>query len=210
MPWGTNSEPFEWRTGNVRTTSEHTADPKQENYVETLRYAGNELSNLINLLSEAWKLEQDETSFEIKPYDINEFLNDSLYKFRFRAEQLNTELISFVHPDVPDISEADTRQLSLILEGTLSHIFSRTENSEVMVSVNQTSLLPGSEPDKQKESKDGYILFQITYNQGQQGLNLPGDISTLSYYEAKQQADISMHLYIAIKLIEAMSGNLAS
>ncbi|MGI9281177.1 MAG: response regulator [Endozoicomonas sp.] len=180
--------------------------PKQENYVETLRYAGNELSNLINLLSEAWKLEQDETSFEIKPYDINEFLNDSLYKFRFRAEQLNTELISFVHPDVPDISEADTRQLSLILEGILSHIFSRTENSEVMVSVNQTSLLPGSEPDKQKESKDGYILFQITYNQGQQGLNLPGDISTLSYYEAKQQADISMHLYIAIKLIEAMSG----
>ncbi|TMO20550.1 hypothetical protein CWC28_22175, partial [Pseudoalteromonas sp. S4492] len=50
------------------------------------------------------------------------------------------------------------------------------------------------------------ILFQITYNQGQQGLNLPGDISTLSYYEAKQQADISMHLYITIKLIEAMSG----
>ncbi len=180
--------------------------PKQENYVQTLRYAGNELSNLINLLSEAWKLEQSETSLEIKPYDVNEFLNDSLYKFRFRAEQLNTELISFVHPDVPDISEADTRQLSLIMEGTLSHIFSQTENNEVMVSVNQTSLLPGSEPEKQQDSKDGYILFQITYNQGQQGMNLPADISRLSYSEAKLQADISMHLYIAIKLIEAMSG----
>ncbi|KEQ18926.1 response regulator [Endozoicomonas numazuensis] len=180
--------------------------PKQENYVETLRYAGNELSNLINLLSEAWKLEQRESSLEIKPYDINEFLNDSLYKFRFRAEQLNTELISFVHPDVPDISETDIRQLSLILEGILSHIFSHTENSEVMVSVNQTSLLPDYEPDKQQERKDGYILFQATYSQGQQSLNLVDDISKLSYSEAKQRADISMHLYIAIKLIEAMSG----
>lgn len=181
--------------------------PKQENYVETLRYAGNELSNLINLLSEAWKLEQNEASLEIKPYDINEFLNDCLIKFRLRAEQLNTELISFVHPDVPDISETDTRQLSLILEGILIHIFRQTKNSEIMISVSQNAQLPDSEPNRQNESKDGYILYQISYSQGKQALNLPGNISGLSYSEAKKQANISIHLYITIQLIEAMSGH---
>ncbi|WP_422441951.1 MULTISPECIES: response regulator [unclassified Endozoicomonas] len=181
--------------------------PKQENYVETLRYAGNELSNLINLLSEAWKLEQNEASPDIKPYDINEFLNDCLFKFRLRAEQLNTELISFVHPDVPDISETDTRQLSLILESTLIHIFRHIKNSEVMISVNQTSQLPGSEPKSQQQSKDGYILYQIRYSQGQQVLNLPENTNELSYSEAKRQADISMQLYITIQLIEALSGH---
>ena len=182
--------------------------PRQENYLQTIRYAGSELSNLINLLSEAWKMDTNETSLSLKAYDVCELLNNSLDKFRYRAEQLNTELISFIHPNVPVNSKGDTRLISIILEAILSQSLAQSENSEVMVSLNHTSLLPNASSTSNLDiDENGYLMFQMSFNCSQQNLTSihTGNIS--SYSDTRQISDIELPLFIAIKLANSMGAH---
>ncbi|MRI32142.1 hypothetical protein EOPP23_03920 [Endozoicomonas sp. OPT23] len=183
--------------------------PRQENYLQTIRYAGGELGNLINLLSEAWKMGANETNFSSAPYDVCELLNSSLDKFRYRTEQLNTELISFIHPNVPVNSKGDTRLISLILEAILSQSLAQVENSEVMVSLNHTSLLPNASSTSNLDIENsGYLLFQISFSNSNNNNLSAINIDTIdTYSEAKKVADISLPLFIAIKLAHSMGAH---
>ncbi len=181
--------------------------PRQENYLQTIRYAGGELGNLINLLSEAWKLDADEISLSLKPYDVCELLNSSLDKFQCRTEQLGTELISFIHPNVPVNSKGDTRLISLILEAILSQSLSQGENSEVMVSLNHTSLLPNASSTSNLDiEENGYLLFQISFSNTSH-LSAINTETIGTYSETKQTSDIGLPLFIAIKLASSMGGH---
>lgn len=200
--------PLNGVTGMAELLQSTQLTPKQQQYLQTLQYAGTELGNLINLLSDAWKSNSQEGyTPELKPYDVNTLLSDALQPFQIRAEQLQTELISFIHPDVPEYSQTDTRRLSLILEGVLTHAFSQMAQGELMVSINHTQLLPMSESGKltRRSREDGYLLFQISYS-NHHGLTLPDLNSKTSYHEAKSESDISLNLYIAIQFIESMGG----
>ena len=184
--------------------------PKQQYYVQTLRYAGNELSNLINLLSESWKISHSQAVIEVTPFDVHELLEDCLQPFRYRAEQVHSELISFIHPDVPAHCHGDRRRLSLAIEGVLTHAFTLAENGEIMISINHTSLLPQIDSAilQSDSSHDGYLMFQVSYTySNQQEISLPRSIQSLPFHQIKSESNLSLNLYLAIQVIEEMGGH---
>ncbi|MGI9273425.1 MAG: ATP-binding response regulator [Endozoicomonas sp.] len=184
--------------------------PKQQYYVQTLRYAGNELGNLINLLSESWKISSNEAVIDKAPFDVHELLEDCLQPFRYRAEQVHSELISFIHPDVPAHCNGDRRRLALAIEGVLTHAFALAENGEIMISINHTSLLPQIDnPIIQSDSnQDGYLMFQVSYTySNQQEISLPRSPQSLPFHQVKSESNLSLNLYLAIQLIEGMGGH---
>ena len=183
--------------------------PKQQYYVQTLRYAGNELGNLINLLSESWEISSNESSLERAPFDVHELLEDCLQSFRYRAEQVHSELISFIHPDVPAHCNGDRRRLALAIEGVLTHAFALAENGEIMISINHTSLLPQVDTPiiQAGNDQDGYLMFQVSYTYfNQQEISLPRSPQSLPFHQAKSESNLSLNLYLAIQLIEGMGG----
>ncbi|WP_313741546.1 hybrid sensor histidine kinase/response regulator [Pseudomonas sp.] len=108
---------------------------KQRDYVQTIHSAGNELLTLINEILDLSRLESRQIELDDVQFDLNALVEDCLNIFRGKAEQQNIELISFVHPQVPQVISGDPTRLRQALSSLLENALKNTVQGEVLLVV---------------------------------------------------------------------------
>ncbi|WP_312936343.1 response regulator [Pseudomonas sp.] len=106
---------------------------KQRDYVQTIHSAGNELLTLINEILDISKLESRQIELDDVQFDLAALIEDCLNIFRAKAEQQNIELISFVHPQVPQVISGDPTRLRQALSSLLENALRNTVQGEVLL-----------------------------------------------------------------------------
>ncbi len=183
--------------------------PRQQDFVQTLRYAGHELGNLINLLADAYKLDSNKLNLDPKPYDVNELLDEIMGHHRYRAEQHGIELISFIHPSVPDLSVTDTLRLSMILEALLIHAFQLTLKGEILLSVKLITTPSGS----LNPERTTHLQYEISFSAHERSqesllLNSQQRIDETSDQITRNDRDLSLNIFIATQLVSKLGGEI--
>lgn len=106
---------------------------KQRDYVQTIHSSGNDLLNLINDILDLSRLESGQLSLEHLRFDLHSLIDDCLENCRNRLSHNPVELISFIHPDVPQMMEGDPARLRQILMSLLKNAGTRTAAGEILL-----------------------------------------------------------------------------
>ena len=106
---------------------------KQRDYVQTINSSGNDLLNLINDILDLSRLESGQLSLEYLRFDLHSLIDDCLENCRNRLSHNPVELISFIHPDVPQMMEGDPARLRQILMSLLRNASTHTEAGEILL-----------------------------------------------------------------------------
>ncbi len=167
--------------------------PKQEDYVQTLRYAGYELGNLVNLLASSIKVKDKGVSSDIRLVDIHSTVDELIKHFQYRAEQQNIEIICFVDENLPSECHIDGYRVSLILEAFLFYGLNQAEMGEVALSI-------------QKDAS-GKLLFEFSFkNPNSSRLEQKHLSGKHSLAEIKTETAMGLNLYLATHLIRELGG----
>ena len=106
---------------------------KQRDYVQTINNSGNDLLNLINDILDLSRLESDQLHLEHLRFDLHALIDDCLENCRHRLSHQPVELISFIHPDVPQMMEGDPTRLRQIIMSLLNNASLHTTKGEILL-----------------------------------------------------------------------------
>lgn len=106
---------------------------KQRDYVQTIHSSGNDLLNLINDILDLSRLESGQLPLEHLRFDLHSLIDDCLQNCRNRLSHEPIELISFTHPDVPQMMEGDPARLRQILMSLLNNASLHTDAGEILL-----------------------------------------------------------------------------
>ncbi|MFK0572190.1 response regulator [Endozoicomonas sp.] len=169
--------------------------PKQEDYVQTLRYAGYELGNLINLLAANIKTKDKGITSDTQLTDIHTTVDELITHFRYRAEQQDIEIICFIDESLLSACNIDGYRVSLILEAFLFYGLNQSKKGEVALSV--------------QKNASGKLAFELSFKNAQ-GNNLEEKYLSgeHSFSEIKTETTMSLNLYLATQLIRQLGGEI--
>ena len=110
-------------------------DPHQQDFVENIRLSGNLLLSLINRILDLSKLEQGALELEIRPFNLDECIEEILEICAFQAHQNQVELVACFEENLPTQLMADTVRLRQILMNLIGNAIKFTHDGEVLVRV---------------------------------------------------------------------------
>lgn len=169
--------------------------PKQEDYVQTLRYAGYELGNLINLLAVNIKTKDENITSDTRVLDIHTTIDELISHFRYRAEQQNIEIICFINENLTSECHIDSYRVSLILEAFLFYGLNQAEKSEIALSVQKNS--------------SGKLAFEFSFKNPQGSSLEEKYLSGMSpFSEIKTETTMGLNLYLATHIIRQLGGEI--
>ncbi len=170
--------------------------PKQEDYVQTLRYAGYELGNLVNLLASSIKAQNQGIMSNTRLVDIHNTVEELIRHFQYRAEQQNIEIICFVDENLSSECHIDGYRVSLILEAFLFYGLNQAEMGEVGLSI--------------QKDDSGKLLFEFSFkNPAGSSLEEKHLSGEHSLSEIKTETAMGLNLYLATHLIRQLGGEIS-
>ena len=114
---------------------ETSLDPKQRDYVETIRSSGETLLTLINDILHFSKIGSGKLEIENHPFDLRACVTGSLDLVAAKAAEKGLELRVDFHPDCPKALVGDVTRVRQILVNLLSNSVKFTTEGEVAVHV---------------------------------------------------------------------------
>ncbi|KEI70737.1 response regulator [Endozoicomonas elysicola] len=170
--------------------------PKQEDYVQTLRYAGYELGNLVNLLASSIKAQNQGIVSGTRLVDMHNTVEELVRHFQYRAEQQSIEIICFVDDNLSTECHIDGYRVSLILEAFLFYGLNQAEMSEVALSI--------------QKDPTGNLLFEFSFkNPAGSSLEEKHLSGEHSLSEIKAETAMGLNLYLATHLIRQLGGEVS-
>lgn len=112
-------------------------DRGQRELVETIRYSGEALLNLINDILDLSKLQAGKMDFHSEDFYLTEILDETLNLFSDAAGRKHLELAYRIDPDVPKHLRGDARRLRQVLVNLVGNAVKFTERGSVYVEVGQ-------------------------------------------------------------------------
>jgi len=115
--------------------------PEQVTYLQTLRFAAENLLVLINDILDFSKIEAGKISFEHKAFNLYELIASAKHTFHLRADEKGIGFRIRIERNVPKFVKGDPVRLSQIINNLLSNAIKFTEQGKVVmeVSVQQES-----------------------------------------------------------------------
>lgn len=174
------------------------ADPRsdQMEYLNALKFSGENLLVLINDILDFSKIESGMVFFEQADFNIKEIINGIKQSFLFRTEEKGITFDTNVDPELPDSIVGDPIRLNQVLTNLIGNAVKFTEKGSITVDLNL----------KQKTTENVEIEFSVTDT----GIGIPKD-KLANIFESFKQAgtDITrkyggtgLGLAITKKLIE--------
>lgn len=183
------------------TLLEHTKlDKEQTELLATLRTCGDGLMVVLNDVLDFSKIDSNKMSLDQHPFNLQKFLDDTLYLLNVRASQKGLNLYYQIDPSTPMGFLGDVVRLRQILMNLLSNAIKFTDHGEVKVMVSATEL-----PTKQ---------YQLNISVIDTGIGISKD-KQKSLFTPFTQADLSttrkfggtgLGLAISQELAHLMSG----
>ncbi len=117
--------------------------PKQRDYAQTIRSAGNELLSLLSQILDVSRLESGLIELDNDQLDYPALLDDCLDIFRGKAEQQGIELINLIRPDVPRLIRSDPARLRQIVLSLLENAFRQVAQGEILLTSEMINSVSG-------------------------------------------------------------------
>jgi PAS domain S-box-containing protein len=109
--------------------------PRQQEYLEKLHGAGQNLLVIINDILDFSKIEAGKLDMENTVFDLDEVFNNLAAVISHRAEQKHLEILFHYSPELPRFITGDPLRLGQILINLTNNALKFTERGEVVVSV---------------------------------------------------------------------------
>ncbi len=178
-------------------------DPRQREYAEGVRAAGEALLAVINDILDFSKIEAGKLELETVDFDLVQAVDDVTGLVAASAWEKDLELVGYCQPDVPTALRGDVGRIRQILLNLASNAVKFTEHGEVVV---RARLAEEAGPDEVT------VRFEVSDT----GIGIGrGALDRL--FEAFSQADASttrrfggsgLGLAISRRLVEAMGGTI--
>jgi two-component system, sensor histidine kinase and response regulator len=175
---------------------------EQRRYLETVRSSGDALLTIINDILDFSKIEARKMDLEHIKFDLRDNISDTMELLSFRAHAKGLELVSHIHPDVPDDLVGDPGRLRQIIVNLVGNAIKFTDKGEVLVRV------------ATKTQEDGHVVLAVDV--ADTGIGLSPEVQS-RIFEAFEQADTSttrqfggtgLGLSISRQLVELMGGKI--
>ena len=105
----------------------------QRQCLKTVKTAANNLLGIINDLLDFSKIEAGKLELETADFSLRSALGDTLRTLAMRAHKKGLELVSDVHPNVPDALVGDASRLRQVLLNLVGNAIKFTKEGEVVV-----------------------------------------------------------------------------
>jgi len=174
----------------------------QMDFIKTLRFSGNHLLTLVNDVLDYNKMESGKIVFEQNAFSMNDFMNDILRTYSYRAQAKNLEFEIIKDNNLPDEVIGDSIRLNQILSNLLSNALKFTKSGYIHVILKKT------------ERNNNKIGIEFTVKDS--GLGIPKDKHKMIFESfAQASPDTTRHfggtglgLAICKKLVELQGGNI--
>src|SRR3954453_20501218 len=107
----------------------------QRHYLKTVKSAADGLLGIINDLLDFSKIEAGKLELDPADFSLRRTVGDTLRTLAMRAYRKGLELVTRVHPDVPDGPVGDAGRLRQVLLNLVGNAIKFTESGEVLVRV---------------------------------------------------------------------------
>jgi PAS domain S-box-containing protein len=176
---------------------------EQREYLSAIQSSADALLKLINDLLDLSKIEARKLQLDRVGFRLRDTLEDTIRVLALRAHQKGLELVSHIHPDVPDALVGDSLRLRQIVVNLVGNAIKFTEHGEVVLRVERASLRNGS--------------VELRFAVADTGIGIPAEKQGV-IFEAFSQADntttrryggTGLGLTISAQLVELMGGTIS-
>jgi PAS domain S-box-containing protein len=190
--------------GMTELTLDTPLDEDQRQYLKTVRSAADNLLGMLNDLLDFSKIEAGKLELDPADFSLRAALADTLRTLAMRAHMQGLELVSHVHPDVPDALVGDAFRLRQVLLNLVGNAIKFTDEGEVVVRV---------EPDG-GPAADAEVGLRFAVSDT--GIGIPPERHE-AIFRAFEQEDMSttrkyggtgLGLTIAARLVSLMGGTI--
>ena len=175
---------------------------EQREYLETVLASANNLLSIINDILDFSKIEAGKLELEERPFNLHEFMEDTVKPVRVNAGKKGLELRCEIQPDVPEYIAGDSIRLGQVLLNLVGNAIKFTERGAVTVQICVLS--------RQRD------IVVVEFAVRDTGIGIPPDKQRY-IFEAFSQADGSMTrrfggtglgLTISARLVALMGGSI--
>ncbi len=125
--------------GMAELLGETKLEQKQKDYLQSMKFASENLLNLINDVLDLAKIEAGRMKFESVEFDIRQLLASISGMLQFRINEKNLELKLEVDDKVPELVKSDPTRLNQILINLLGNAIKFTDKGHIGLDVNVLS-----------------------------------------------------------------------
>ncbi len=179
-------------------------DERQGEMVRLISTSGKTLLRVMDDLVEFSRLEGDEISFDVRPFELEEALRNTCEAARTRAEAKGLRFDSFISASCDGVFRADPVRIGQVLGNLLNNAVKFTDQGHISVSAGV------------EELPDGKTQLRMTVNDT--GVGFAPELAD-RIFERFEQADIStsrkygglgLGLSIVKRLVELMDGQVSA
>ena len=177
-------------------------NPEQQEFLGTVRQSGEALLAIVNDVLDFSKIDAGKMTLIVEPFSLRQCVEEAVDLVATQAMQKGLELITYIHPKLPQMVEGDESRLRQILVNLLNNGVKFTESGEVVVTV---------EGQKRENGR-----YQLQFAVRDSGIGIPlNHLSTL--FKPFTQIDSSasrryggtgLGLVISRRLVEMMGGHI--
>ena len=177
-------------------------DPRQREYLETVRHSAESLLTVINDILDFSKVEARKLVLAPVSFALREMVEGTIRTLAERAHAKGLELACRIRPEVPDFVVGDANRLRQVLINLVGNAIKFTERGEVLVTVEESTA--------ERRDKEVSLAFMVSDT----GMGIPEEKLDL-IFEPFEQVDGSttrrhggtgLGLAISSHLIELMGG----
>ncbi len=190
--------------GFAELLDETPLEPRQREYVHTIRESGSNLLHVLNDILDYSKIESGKLTIDAQPTVVRELVEAAGETFRAKADAKQLALETSIDPGTPEVVIVDALRLQQVLMNLVSNAVKFTASGRVRLAVAR-----GGEPDA-----DGCVPLRFTVSDTGIGIATE-DLPRL--FEPFEQLDLSMArrfggtglgLSIVHRLVRMMKGSI--
>ncbi|MBX3443537.1 MAG: PAS domain-containing protein [Planctomyces sp.] len=192
--------------GMTELVLETRLTPEQRDFLETVRDSGLSLLAIINDILDFSKIEAGRLELEVAPFELREWLGDSLRAIGLRAHVKGLELACEIANNVPRVVLGDALRLRQVIINLVGNAVKFTERGEVVVACGLA--------DDAAIAPDGRV--RLHFRVRDTGIGIPGE-QQQRIFRAFEQADMSLTrkfggtglgLAISSRIVQQMNGRM--
>ncbi|WP_103068471.1 response regulator [Aquimarina sediminis] len=135
--------------------------PKHKKLLNSLKFSGDYLLDLINKVLKISKIESNNEKLTKTPTNLGQLSQNLLHSFEYQAKNKNNELILQIPDELPDVLQVDSLKVSEVLINLIGNSTKFTENGKIWLRIKILSL-----------DRD---LITIRYEVEDNGVGIPED-----------------------------------
>jgi PAS domain S-box-containing protein len=192
-------------------------DPRQHEYVETIRTSGDSLLSVINNILDYSRFEAGQVELEDAPFELRRCVEDSLAVAAIGATGL--DLVADIDSRCPQFVRGDAAKLRQVLVNLVGNAVKFTERGDILVTVGASSPVSSTAASGSSASKIGSSgSIQLSFSVRDTGIGIPADrmdrlfksFSQIDASTTRVYGGTGLGLAISRAIVRAMGGDLTA